>query len=74
MSEFVRMAMERSVVVRSLKVSALVGTILVIINQFDAVFGEESFNWIKIVLTYMVPYCVATYAAVRALQEQNARM
>lgn len=44
-----------------------------IINQFDAVFGEDSFNWIKIVLTCMVPYCVATYAAVRALQEQNAR-
>lgn len=55
MSEFVRMAMERSVVVRSLKVSALVGTILVIINQFDAVFGAEPLNWIKIVLTYMVP-------------------
>lgn len=71
MNSFLHMAMARSVVVRSLKVSAVVGTILVVINQFDALVGGESLSWAKTLLTYMVPYCVATYAAVRALQERS---
>jgi hypothetical protein len=70
-NSFLDLAMTRSVVVRSLKVSAVVGTILVIINQYDAVLGNESLDWIKIVLTYAVPYCVATYAAAKALQERS---
>ncbi len=66
-----RLALTGSIVVRSLKVSAVVGTILVCINQFDAVTGEATFSGIKAVLTYLVPYCVATFAGVRALQEHK---
>jgi hypothetical protein len=40
------------------------GSILNLINQGDALFGEGHLNLIKIVLTYAVPYCVATYGAV----------
>jgi hypothetical protein len=49
---------------RSLVVALIVGTILNLINQGDALFGEGHLNLTKIILTFAVPYCVATYGAV----------
>lgn len=49
---------------RSVLVAMIVGTILNVINQGDALFGEGRINPIKLVLTFAVPYCVATYGAV----------
>jgi hypothetical protein len=49
---------------RSLIVSVVVGSILNLINQGDALLGGEPLNMAKIVLTYFVPYVVATYGAV----------
>ena len=45
-------------------VALVVGTILNLINQGDAILGATSLNWIKIILTYFVPYAVSTYGAV----------
>ena len=42
----------------------IVGAILNLINQGDTLFGEGHLNLIKIILTFAVPYCVATYGAV----------
>ena len=57
---------ERGIVRRSLILAAIVGTILNVINQGDALFaGTHLVAW-KIALTYVVPYCVATYGAVTA--------
>lgn len=49
---------------RSAYVALVVGTVLNLINQGDAIFTGNSINWIKIVLTYFVPYAVSTYGAV----------
>ena len=49
---------------RSLMAAIVVGTTLNLINQGDALFGARPINWLKLVLTYIVPYCVATYGAV----------
>lgn len=49
---------------RSLIVAVIVGTILNLINQGDALFGGGRVNVIKMILTFAVPYCVATYGAV----------
>ena len=49
---------------RSLTVALVVGTVLNLINQGDAIFGTTSVNWLKLVLTYCVPYVVCTYGAV----------
>jgi hypothetical protein len=49
---------------RSFYVALVVGTILNIINQGDALLVHASINWFKIVLTYLVPYGVCTYGAV----------
>jgi hypothetical protein len=49
---------------RSLYVAVVVGTILNLINQGDAMLAGGAINWAKIVLTYAVPYLVSTYGAV----------
>lgn len=49
---------------RSLVVAAVVGTLLNVINQGDALLAGTPLDWMKIVLTFAVPYCVATYGAV----------
>jgi len=49
---------------RSFVVALIVGTILNLINQGDALFGGGHLNVAKLVLTFAVPYCVATYGAV----------
>jgi hypothetical protein len=51
---------------RSFYVAIVVGTILNLINQGDALFGAVPVNWFKIALTYCVPYLVCTYGAVSA--------
>jgi hypothetical protein len=57
-------AMSDGVPRRSLYVALVVGTMLNLINQGDAMFGTAPINWLKIVLTYCVPYVVCTYGAV----------
>ena len=42
---------------------------------FDALFGDGQLNWTKLILTFAVPYCVATYGAVsfRLSRSQDER-
>jgi len=49
---------------RSLLVAILVGTVLNLINQGDALLRDGHVDLLKAALTYAVPYCVATYGAV----------
>ena len=66
-------AFSEQVVARSLKVSLVVGTVLVAINQGDLLisgqFGDPLF-W-KIPMTYCVPYAVSTFASVDALRQRR---
>ncbi len=57
------------VVTRSMRVSLVVGTILVGINHGDVLIGagiSPDMLW-KIPLTYLVPYSVSTYASVDSI-------
>ena len=49
---------------RSGRIALIVGVLLNLINQGDALLGHGHVNVIKVVLTFVVPYCVATYGAV----------
>jgi len=51
---------------RAFCVTVVVGTLLNAINQGGAMLGHGELNWVKLGLTYIVPYCVATYGAVSA--------
>jgi len=69
MNEGLTIAFSREVVIRGLKVGLVVGTILVAINQGDAIISGDLgavVAW-KIPMTYLVPYCVSTYAGVAAI-------
>jgi hypothetical protein len=59
-----RCAISDGVPRRSLYVALIVGTVLNLINQGDALLGMASVNWLKLILTYCVPYAVCTYGAV----------
>ena len=59
---------------RAFIVALIVGTILNLINQGDALLAGGPVNWWKIVLTFAVPYCVSTHGAVMARLGQRARL
>lgn len=58
---------------RALRVALLVGTILTAINQGDLLLAGEWSPTVlaKVALTYLVPYCVSTFAAVQALRAND---
>ena len=49
---------------RSLVVALIVGTVLNLINQGDAMLSGMPIDLAKLLLTYLVPFCVSTYGAV----------
>jgi hypothetical protein len=49
---------------RSLVVALIVGTVLNLINQGDAMLSGMPIDLTKLLLTYLVPYFVSTYGAV----------
>ena len=59
-----RCAVSDGVPRRSLVVALIVGTILNLINQGDAMWAGMPIDIGKLLLTYLVPYCVSTYGAV----------
>ena len=71
MSDWLRLAFRRDIVLRSLKVALLIGTILTAINHGDLILRgalDASSAW-KIPLTYLVPYFVSTYASVSTARQ-----
>lgn len=71
MNSWLNLAMNKNIVWRSIKVGLVVGTVLVAINYTDRIIATtlQPFDYIKIILTYMVPYCVSTYSSVGAILE-----
>lgn len=59
-----RYALSDGIPKRSFLVAIVVGTVLNLINQGDALLGATTLNWTKLFLTYLVPYAVSTYGAV----------
>lgn len=56
---------ETATVKRAIKVALIVGTLLCLINQWQAiVHGTVPIDWFKVVLTYIVPYAVSSYSTV----------
>jgi hypothetical protein len=73
MNTRMEIAMRPDVIRRSRRVALLVGTILIAINYFDRVLAGTlvTIDYFKMAMTYCVPFCVSTYAAVSAIMEQQ---
>ena len=69
-NSFITLAFSKPVMMRSLKVALLVGTLLALINHGENILSMNlSFqDCLKILLTYLVPYSVSTWSAVQALK------
>jgi methyl-accepting chemotaxis protein len=48
---------------RSLIISGVVGTILTVTNQYEAIFGAEAINFLTASITYIIPFCVTLLAS-----------
>ncbi len=65
--------LERDTVIRSIKTALVVGTVLGLINHYPAILAwsvppQELF---QIVLTYLVPFSVATYGQVMGKSQRD---
>ena len=67
---FFSLAFSRQVVPRAIKVALIVGTILAFINHGDKIvtMSLTTQSIFQIVLTYLVPYSVSTWSAVKAIE------
>jgi hypothetical protein len=68
MKTFFEAAIEKSIAMTAARVALCVGSILALINYGDRIFlrGDmRAIDWVKLAVTYCVPYCVATYGAAR---------
>jgi hypothetical protein len=73
MKRFFILARKPEVVARALKVALVVGTALTLINQGDRMIAGMAPSWIKMGLTYLIPYCVSTHGAVTAMRDRSRR-
>ncbi len=67
--------LERRNLSRCIAAALIVGTILFFINQADVVFGGRATTatWVKIGLSYLVPFLVANYGIVLASRTSGSR-
>lgn len=74
MSEWLTLARRGDVVRRAVRVAVIVGTLLILINYGDRFLAGDltGADWVKMGLTYLVPYGVSTWSAVQALREAEA--
>jgi hypothetical protein len=74
-----RIAIQLSIYRRSLKVAFVVGTLLNLINQPQAVLGllsldnlaMQRIDVVKALLTYSIPFLVASYGALTAIAHRQ---
>lgn len=73
MRGWLEIAVSPTVVKRSLKVAAIVGTLIGLINYADKILlgSMTAVDTLKFALTYLVPFAVSTYAAVSAIREME---
>jgi hypothetical protein len=65
--------MNRKNIYRALLVALVIGTVLNLINSYD-VFMEGQFtnrNILRIILTYITPFCVSLYSSIKATMQTN---
>jgi hypothetical protein len=74
-AEILRVCLELRNLSRCIAAALIVGTILFFINQADVVIGGRATTstWIKIGLSYLVPFFVANYGILLASRRSGSR-
>lgn len=55
----------RRIVINSLRIAVVVGSVLNLVNQGGTIIAGAGISWLHVLLNYAVPYCVASYSAAR---------
>ncbi len=65
--------MKKKIIFNAIKVSLVIGTLLNLINNYDAVFyGKISFALcLKVIITYLIPFSVSYYSSRKALSQSS---
>ena len=73
MSDLLALCFSRSVVRRAVFSSVIVGSLLILINHFEAIiyYQIDSLRLFQIALTMIIPYVVSTMSSVITIQELN---
>lgn len=73
MKPWLQTALRADVMRRALKAALIVGTLVVAINYADRFLAGTlvAADYLKMLLTYFVPYGVATWAAVGAIHDKR---
>lgn len=64
---------DRGILLRGLRVAAVIGTLLVLINQGDLLLAGRLPPLWKLILTYAVPFGVSTYSAAQHKRHHHDR-
>lgn len=59
-------ALANRIIIRSFKIALVVGLVLNLINQGELIIAYDltNLNFTKLVLTFLVPFCVSMYTAI----------
>ncbi len=72
--DWLKLALRRDILSRSVRVGLVVGTLLAVINHGDRLLSADvdSNMLLKIILTYLVPFSVSTWASVQTARVTGA--
>lgn len=59
---------------RAVITMCIVGVLLNVINQWHAIFGDRSIDWLSFCLTFVVPFCVSSVSAAMTMQHFKAKL
>lgn len=65
MKTFLATARQPHILSGALKIAAVVGSVLNLINQAGPILRGAGVDWLHFGLNYLVPFCVSTYSATR---------
>jgi uncharacterized membrane protein len=71
--EIPQVCLNRRNITSTVAVALVVGTVLFVINQLDVVLAGRATaaTWLKVALTYLVPFCVANYGVLMASRRRG---
>lgn len=65
MRTWLRLACDRAVVVMATRIALIAGTLLNAVNQGPQILRGQGVDWLRLALTFTVPYAVSTVSAVQ---------
>ena len=68
-----KIVIRSDVLFRAFKMASIVGIVLAIINHGDHILlgTMTTTNWIKILITFCVPFCVSSISSVLAIRREQ---